>query len=429
MTATNNEMKKTAQLFDVIIIGAGLIGTAGACLFARQGLKVALIEARSLHERDADHERVSAISLATGNLLNALQVWHAIPPNQISPYREMKVWDCNSSAKISFAAADIGEPCLGHIINNHAMLAAMLEKLRQNYSVTILHNTEIVGIDDGAGTPLRVTLSGVNCSGENLSGENLSGVNSSGETVQTRLLVAADGSRSRVRELCGIPTRHKDFNQDAIVSTLSTSGAHRATAWQCFMEGAVAMLPLADGRCSLVWSCEHARADELMALDDAQFCARLQELFFDALGEISGCEIRRRFALSHHHAERYLADSVALVGDAAHLTHPLAGLGANIGFMDVAALAEVVERARADGKDIGQHTVLRRYQRWRKGDNELVLAMMAGLKNIFASDDASAKAVRSAGMNLADSFVPLKTILAKYATGLYGDIPALCRRA
>ncbi len=407
-------MKKKSRQFDVIIIGAGLIGTAAACLFARQGLKVALIDARSLAGHDADDGRVSAISIATASLLNALEVWHAIEPNQISPYREMKVWDRNSPAKISFAATDIGEPCLGHIIHNHAMVAAMLEKLRQNYQVTILHNTEIVGMDGGAATPLRVTLSDVN---------------SCDETVQTRLLVGADGSRSRVRELCGIPTQRKDFNQDAIVSTLSTSGAHRATAWQCFMEtGPVAMLPLADGRCSLVWSCERARADELMALDDAQFCVRLQELFFDALGEINGCEMRRRFALSHHHAERYIADSVALVGDAAHLTHPLAGLGANIGFMDVAALAEVVERAAADGKDIGQHSVLRRYERWRKGDNELVLAMMAGFKNIFGNYDASAKAVRSAGMNLADSIAPLKTILAKYATGLYGDIPALCRR-
>ena len=393
--------------FDVIVVGAGMIGGAAACLFARQGLEVGLVESRALKRCAEEDERVSAINPAVCQMFKALDVWAGLDPAAVGAYHAMKVWDRNSSAKISFDAAEIGQACLGYIIENRAMIAAMLEKLRQNYNVKIMDETGLEEIERG-GTRLRVVLSG--------------------EAVETRLLVAADGARSRVRQLCGIQTRFSDLAQDAIVTTVSTARPHRRTAWQCFLEtGPVAMLPRGDRRCSVVWSCDRDKTDEIMRLKDAEFCARLAPLFADALGEIADCRPRRRFALAQRHASRYIADSVALVGDAAHVTHPLAGLGANIGFVDAAALAEVVEQAHSRGRAIGQHSVLRRYERWRKGDNAVVLAVMKGFKEIFGSSRATAMAVRSTGMNLANSIAPLKITLAKFATGLYGDMPAVCR--
>ena len=402
-----------ARQFDVVVAGAGLTGSAAACLFARQGLRVALVESRSFEMRDESPAdgRVSALSPASAALFEALGVWRALPPQRVSCYRAMKVWDDNSAARISFDADDLGIPCLGYIVENRALVGAMGEKLRQNYQVTLLGETDITAIapiaevDGGA----RVTLS-------------------TAERIDARLLVGADGADSRVRALSGMNARREDFGQDAITATVSTTRDHEATARQCFLEGGpAAMLPLADGRCSLVWSCARAQADELMRLPTPDFCARLQPLFADDLGDITACGRRRRFALAQRHADRYIAASTALIGDAAHTTHPLAGLGANLGLVDAAALAEAVEWAQQQRKAIGKHSILRRYERRRQGDNAIALALMKTMNTLFTTPHPAARALRATAMNLTHTLPPLKTTLAKFATGQYGDMPAVCR--
>ncbi len=416
------------RCFDVVVVGGGLVGATSACLFARQGLKVGLVEARSLGtppNADADAGRVSAINLAAVNVFKALDVWPALPPATVTPYHGMRVWDCNSAAKISFRAADIGAPCLGYIVENRALQDAMVEKLRHNYQVTLFDGAAVTAVDPAPinrEARLAISLSDAR---DGANGGN------GGRTrrIETQLLVAADGGDSRVRDLCGIATQFTDFEQDAIIATTHLGGAHRDIAHQCFLDtGPVAMLPLAGGRCAVVWSCDRALADELMALDDAAFCARLQALFFHELGAITAAATatgRRRFPLRQHHVSRYIAAATALVGDAAHLTHPLAGLGANLGLMDAAALAEVVAQAAAAGRDLGQPSVLRRYERWRRGDNALALAAMTGFKEVFGSRRRSAQMARAAGMNLVASIAPLKNLAMQLATGLRGDLPAI----
>ncbi|MDD9823083.1 MAG: FAD-dependent monooxygenase [Gammaproteobacteria bacterium] len=452
-----------ARQFDIVVVGGGLVGAAAAGLFAGDGFEVAVVERGrggsggdgagdgAGGADDGADSRVSAINLAAAALFKHLDAW---PPGDatVCAYRAMKVWDRNTSAKIAFRAADLGRDRLGSIVENRVLVAALREKLRAHARVAWLDDTEITAID-ARGAALRVELSG--------------------ETLETQLLVGADGANSKVRELAGIATARRDFEQDAITATvaIAAEAGHRHTAWQCFLDtGPAALLPLADGRCALVWSCARGLADELMALSAEDFCARLQagfagggggggqfgDKFCDKFGRFSGefgdkfddqrgdetggdfgsqlgaitdCGPRRRFPLVQHHADSYLAASapVALIGDAAHAIHPLAGLGANIGLVDAAALAEVVSQARARGAAPGKYATLRRYERWRRGDNAAVVAVMAGFHDLFRNRAPAAKIARAAGFNCADRSPPLKAALANFATGLCGDLPTVCR--
>ena len=459
-----------ARQFDIVVVGGGLVGAAAAGLFAGDGFEVAVVErgrggsggdgagdggdgagdgaddGAGDGADDGADSRVSAINLAAAALFKHLDAWPG--DATVCAYRAMKVWDRNSSAKIAFRAADLGRDRLGSIVENRVLVAALREKLRSHARVAWLDDAEITAID-ARGAALRVELSG--------------------ETLETQLLVGADGANSKVRELAGIATARRDFEQDAITATvaIAAEAEHRHTAWQCFLDtGPAALLPLADRRCALVWSCARGLADELMALPAEDFCARLQagfagggggdgrigdkfggefgrlsgefgdkfgdetgDDFGSQLGAITDCGSRRRFPLVQHHADSYLAASapVALIGDAAHAIHPLAGLGANIGLVDAAALAEVVSQARARGAGPGKYSTLRRYERWRRGDNAAVVQFMAGFHDLFRSRAPAAKIARAAGFNCADRSPPLKAALAGFATGLCGDLPKLCR--
>ncbi|WP_424946089.1 UbiH/UbiF/VisC/COQ6 family ubiquinone biosynthesis hydroxylase [Candidatus Spongiihabitans sp.] len=398
--------------FDVVVAGAGMVGATAACLFAKQGLRVGLLDSKSIADWQAGDARVSAINIASMNIFQALEVWQAMRDNRVSPYRAMRVWEQGSDAAISFDAQALGQPQLGFIIENSVIVSALIEKLRQNYNVSIMEGTSL--------------------SQRQIYKDKLVLVTEDNKSLECGLLVGADGAQSKVRELCGIETAGFDYQQDAIVTRVATQRRHQQTAWQSFLPtGAVAMLPLQDGRCSVVWSCDRAGgmdcADRLMDLSDAAFCAALSDLFEQHLGRVLECDERFRFPLRQHHAARYIDKYTALVGDAAHITHPLAGLGANIGLMDVAALAEVVNQARTNRQNIANHSVLRRYERWRKGENEMVLGMMKGFKTVFGHAHEPIKTARHLGLNLADRMPPLKAQFAKYAMGLSGDLPEICK--
>ena len=404
---------KSDAIFDVIVIGAGMIGSTAACLFAKQGLRVGLLDGQSISDWQADlypqgYPRVSAINIASMTLFQQLGVWQSMCDKYVSPYRTMHVWEDGSNAAISFDAQTVCQPQLGFIIENKVITSTLIEKLRHNYAVSIMENTVLLSRQINRDKVVLTT--------------------EDGKSLECALLVGADGIHSKVRQVCDIDTVTFDYAQDAIVTRVTSEKNHQQTARQSFVRsGTVAMLPLQDGRCSIVWSCNRDDADRMMTLSDDAFCAALSDYFESHLGRITQCDKRLRFPLHQYHATRYIAQYTVLVGDAAHITHPLAGLGANIGLMDAAALAQVVETARNKGQNIANHTVLRRYERWRKGENAFVLGIMKTFKTVFEQPQQPIKTARQFGINATDRITPLKSQLTKYAMGLSGDLPDICK--
>jgi 2-octaprenylphenol hydroxylase len=249
-----------------------------------------------------------------------------------------------------------------------------------------------------------------------------------GREFPTRLLVGADGAQSKVRQLAGIDTRGWNYEQKAVVGNVRTAEPHQATAWQRFLPtGPLAFLPLQDGRCSIVWSTTPEQVDALLALDDAAFAEALAEAFDRRLGEIIEVGPRGAFPLRLQHTRDYVKPGLALIGDAAHVVHPLAGQGVNLGLLDAATLAEVILDAITAGQEIGAFRVLRRYERWRKGDNLLMLGVMDGFKRLFSNPLPPVQLLRNLGLNLTDAAGPLKNLIARRAMGLEGDLPRLAR--
>ncbi len=396
---------------DVTIVGGGLIGLATACLLARQGLHITLVDGgpTPVWQSAKISPRVSAINLATQKLLKSIGVWDAIVDKRVSPYRFMRVWDSHSDARINFDAREFSQGQLGYIVENDAIAASMLARLSQNYNVDLEFSREVVQLEtDNRAIKLGFTKSD--------------------RWIESQLVIAADGSRSPIRQLSGIELEQEPFNQIALVATLESEKHHQHTAWQCFTaSGPIAILPLQGNLCSLVWSCDRQRANALKEMDNAALSAELTSVFGMHLGEIQLLNDPLSFPLHNQHATRYISQRVALVGDAAHTTHPLAGLGANIGMLDAASLAETIEDARNNGKPIGNQSTLRRYERWRKGENKLVLSAMKTFKLTFGSTSDPIRHIRQSGFLVADKVAPIKRQLADFALGLSGDLPAVCR--
>jgi 2-octaprenylphenol hydroxylase len=397
--------------YDVSILGAGIVGATLACALGRSGMRVALVEARAPLAAPAQgwDMRVSAVTRASERVFDNLGAWAGMVQRRVSPFREMRVWE-SGGGEVHFDSAELAEPCLGHIVENRVIVEALLERLASFENVSLFRPASATRIIEGADRA-RLNLD-------------------DGSRLSTRLLVGADGADSVVRRHAGIEMRGWPYAQRAVVAVVRPERHHGETAWQRFMpSGPLAFLPLTDGRCSIVWSSDTPRADELMQLDDAQFALELESAFEYRLGSIEEVSPRAAFPLALGHARAYVAPRLALIGDAAHTVHPLAGQGANLGVADAAALAEVVTEAVRAGRDPGSHAVLRRYERWRKGETLLMLALMDGFKRLFGNDLTPLRLVRGAGLGLFDAAGPLKRAVMRRAMGLDGDLPRLARAA
>lgn len=401
------------QTFDIIVIGGGMTGAAAALGLSQQGWNVALVEAES---RDAvqaaltpasgvhDFEpRVSALSIASQKLLDGLGVWSAVAAQRHCAYGHMEVWDADGTGRIRFDAAEMAVPALGVIVENRILVKALMDAVVAS-GITLFDGTTVSGWRD-LGVDKMITLA-------------------DGQMLQAPLVVAADGANSRIRQWAGLPTREWDYDQQGIVCTVETSQLHGYTAWQRFSPtGPLAFLPLlnekGDARfCSIVWSQDTAEARRLMGLDDDAFGAELEQAVERQLGAITDISKRFAFPLRQRHAKDYVRSGVALIGDAAHTIHPLAGQGVNLGYGDVRVLLEELGRLRASGFAPNEPATLARYQRRRKGENLAMMTAMEGFKQLFARDELPLRWMRNAGMRWLDRAGPLKNRLAAQAMGL-----------
>ena len=386
---------------DVIVVGAGAIGTALALALARDGFDVALIEAGAPKPWRAEDDvdlRVVAVAPDARDLLDDVDVWNTIAGARIAPYRRMRVWDASAPGELSFDAADEGKSALGWIVENKLIQHALWQSIAGDARVRVLCPAEVVDVEN-ADDAATVTLA-------------------EGTRLRARALVAADGAQSPVREKLGIACTDRDYVQRAVVAHVATERAHQDTAWQRFVPGGpLAFLPLADGRCSIVWSLPNDEAARVLALDDAAFRAELGCAFDFRLGEITAATSRAAFPLRLRLANTYLAGRCVLAGDAAHVVHPLAGQGMNLGFRDVACLRRVLREARERGSDIGAAHVLRRYARERRSENALAARGLDVIQRVFDSDNSVLAAARGSALAVADGLAPLKRILSSVAAG------------
>ncbi len=397
--------------FEVIIAGGGVVGMTLALGLAHEGRRVALVEASApAGEKSATEDfdpRVFALTRASEWILRHLGVWRHLATGEPGPFREMRVWE--DKGEIHFDSADLAEPWLGHIVEHRVLIRALNQELEETGGVTWLRPRAVKRLH-----PTRAFI-----------GVELD----NGEHCRARLLVGADGGHSSVRELAGIGCEISPYGHHSLVATVKTSAPHRETAWQRFTDGGpLAFLPLAEPRtCSIVWSAEPRRIAELVALPRPEFHAELGEAFEHRLGEVIWSGGRMDYPLFRRHARQYVRPRLALAGDAAHTIHPLAGQGVNLGLLDVAALLEVLRAAREDNRDIGAFSVLRGYERWRRGHNLMMMELMGGFKQLFGNSLPPLRWARNLGMNLNNHLPWLKRSMMRRAMGLEGDLPTLAR--
>jgi 2-octaprenyl-6-methoxyphenol hydroxylase len=400
---------------DILIVGGGLNGPVLALALARSGLTSTVIDAQPAPTLEAEgfDGRSYALALASVRLLRKLGLWEGLA-DEAQPMLEIKVSDGRagegplSPFHLHFDHAEIEEGPMGHLVEDRHLRPAVLAAITDSALITRLNGETVVAQEAGAGG-VTVTLA---------SGRRLTG----------RVLVGADGRRSGTAARAGITRSGWDYGQTAMVCAIEHALPHHGIAHQFFMPpGPLAILPLKGNRSSIVWSETHANAAAFNALPDAEYLEMLRPRFGDFLGEIRLAGARYTYPLNLTLANSFVAPRVALVGDAAHGVHPIAGQGLNAGLRDIAALAQVLTEARARGEDIASVLVLERYEQWRRFDTA-TLALATDLTNrMFASDNPLLRLGRDIGMGVVNAIPKLRRGFIREAAGLTGDLPELMR--
>jgi 2-polyprenylphenol 6-hydroxylase len=409
--------------FDILVIGGGLVGACVAALAAAHRnlseLRIALLEAQPpAMPPPANGEidlRVSAVSRASERILEFAAAWRLIPSHALSPYEDMLVWDAASKPRgagsIHFSASASSEPNLGYIVENRRLQWALYDCPAFRHRVTVL----------------RAELAGL----ELLSEQAIVSL-ADGRKISAALVIGSDGAASLSRKLAGIETAGWDYGQRAFVTHVRTTEAHERSAWQRFLrDGPIAFLPLADGRSSIVWTTRPQHAQELVSCEPERAAQEIETAIDGVLGKVELAGPRGQFPLRLTHARQYCKERFVLVGDAAHAVHPLAGQGVNLGFLDSAALIEVLADELAAGgsvESLAELRLLRRYERWRKSENMLALGLIDGLNRLFSTANPLLAWARQVGLSAVDRSSLAKGFLMGRALGTAGELPAIVQQ-
>ncbi len=401
---------KNKQIFDVIIVGGGMVGAAVACALGDSGLKIAVIESSPPlpYADDQPHDlRVSALSIASKKILQTIGAWQGIESRRYCPYRRMRVWE--GVGDTEFRSDDISQPELGSIVENRIVQLALLDRLADFTNIKLISPASISKIECAPDRLTEVVLA-------------------DGEALTAKLIVGADGAQSRVRQAVGIGVTSWDYKQHAFVLYIETEYGQQDITWQRFVStGPQAFLPLPGHYGSIVWYHSPDEIKRLQALSKEELKEELIAAFPPELGKVKQVIATASFPLKRQHAQTYVKSGVALVGDAAHTINPLAGQGVNIGFLDAAALAEVICEAVKQRQDFSQLSVLQSYEKMRRRENLKMMTVMDVFYQVFSNEIPPVKFLRNIGLGLAERFWPAKNKVMRAAMGLEGALPKLAR--
>ncbi len=403
-------MQKKAQNFDLLIIGGGMVGASLACALGHQPLRIGIIEAvpfRSASQPSYD-DRSIALAYGARKIFEGMGLWPSLE-KIVTPIKQIHVSDRGHFGATRMDAASEGYPALGYVVENRDLGELFATSLAALPNVELICPAQLKNFTINVDEVEVVIEKG---------GET--------ETLTAKLIVGADGGRSVVRQLAGISHTTKDYQQSAIIANITPSRPHQNIAYERFTDsGPLALLPMSEGRCSLVWTVNQAQVEEVMGWDEATFLAHLQTRFGMRLGTLKKAGKRNAYPLTQVRADEHIRPRLALIGNAAHLLHPIAGQGFNLGIRDVAALAQVVVEAK--DQNIGALSTLNQYDQWRSHDQTCVANLTDGLVRIFSNQITPLVIGRNSGLLAMDLIPPMKRTLMRQTMGLAGKLPKLAR--
>ncbi|MTJ49041.1 FAD-dependent hydroxylase [Dolichospermum sp. UHCC 0259] len=396
--------------YDLVIVGGGIVGLTLAAALKDSGLKILLIEARIASAAVAKGQAY-AVHMLSAQIFQGIGLWDKILPN-VAKYNQVRLSDADYPDVVNFQTDDLGTSELGYVAEHSALLAPLQEFVQSCPNVTILCPAEVINTEN----QLDIVKINIKIGDEN-------------QTIRSKLLVAADGSKSPIRQAAGIKTKGWKYWQSCIVAFVKPEKYHNNTAYEKFWSsGPFAILPLPGNRCRIVWTAPHEEAKALCALNDQEFLAELTKRYGDQMGKLELLGDRFIFQVQLMQSDRYVLPRLALIGDAAHNCHPVGGQGLNLGIRDAAALAEIIQTAHQNRQDIGNISVLKQYENWRKKENLAILGFTDLLDRVFSNNFLPIVIIRRLGLWIMQRVPIVKIFALKLMIGLKGKTPQLAKR-